>query len=126
MKNVDILPRFLKSPEACILCRYQTNCDVDEPSWTSRYVIPQHHAATFRFFEYRPEMEISYDLLRLRPGTFIPATHMLTLIVPRGTNADLASAAQVPWKLFGYEDLRDWFPCSETDPLESVHRNRYP
>jgi len=56
VRNVAALRRFLNAAESCILCRCKTNLEVEEPryqSW-SRYVAPQHHGATFRFFESRP------------------------------------------------------------------------
>jgi hypothetical protein len=126
MRDGVILGRFLNGEDSCILCRYKTNLEVDEPRYEpwSRYVVPQHHAATFRFFESRPS-KITYEQLENVPGTFIPATQKLTLIVPRGTTPDLASIAKVPWKLFGYEDLSDWNEVKGTDPLEKVQRNRY-
>lgn len=126
MRDVAALRRFLNAENPCILCRYKTNLDVDEPRYKpwSRFVVPQHHAATFRFFESRPS-KVTYEQLESVPGTFIPATHKLTLIVLRGIIPDLASIARVPWKLFGYEDLNDWNEVKVTDPLERVQRNRY-
>jgi hypothetical protein len=111
---------------SCILCRYKTNLDVVEPRYEpwSRYVVPQHHAATFRFFESRPAA-VTYEQLEGVPGTFIPATQKLTLIVPRGMSPDLEAIAEVPWELFGYDDLRVWSEVKGTDPLERVQRNRY-
>src|SRR5262249_29507723 len=126
MRDAAALGRFLIAEDSCILCRYKTNLEVDEPRYApwSRYVVPQHHAATFRFFESRPT-KITYDELEQVPGTFIPATQKLTLIVPRGITPDFAAIATVPWKLFGYDELHDWYEVSGTDPLEKVHRNRY-
>jgi hypothetical protein len=77
-----------------------------------------------RFFESRPSA-VTYEQLESVPGTFIPATHKLTLIVPRGKGPDLASIAKVPWNLFGYDDLSHWNEVKGTDPLETVQRNRY-
>jgi hypothetical protein len=116
----------LIAEESCILCRYKTNLDVEEPRYEpwSRYVVPQHHAATFRFFDSRPAA-VTYEQLEGVPGTFIPATQKLTLIVPRGRSADLAAIAEVPWKLFGYDDLNEWNEVKGADPLERVQRNRY-
>lgn len=126
MKDVDALRRFLSAEHSCILCRYKTNLDVYEPRYEprSRYVTPHHHAATFRFFESRPS-EVTYDALENVPGTFIPATQKLTLIIPRGMTADLASVAAVPWTLYRYDGLSEWGEVKGTDPLEWVQRNRY-
>ncbi len=126
MKDIVALQRFLIADEPCILCRYKTNFDVEEPRYEpwSRYVVPQHHAATFRFFESRPAAVI-YEQLEEVPGTFIPATQELTLITPRGMSPDLAAIADVPWKLFGYDDLSDWREVEGVDPLERVQRNQY-
>lgn len=126
VSDLDFLPRFLNAQEACILCRYKTNFDVDETRYVpSRYVIPHHHAATFRFFESRPA-GITYEQLWSVPGVFIPTTQKLTLIVPEGATADLASVAVVPWQLFGYEELSAWSKVNGMDPLHRVHRNSYP
>jgi hypothetical protein len=126
MRDVTAVGRFLNAEDPCILCRYITNLELEEPRYEpwSRYVVPQRYAATFRFFESRPS-RITYDQLENVPGTFIPATQKLTLIVPRGTTADLASISKVPWKLFGYHDISDWSEVDGTDSLERVQRNRY-
>jgi len=126
IRDAAALGRFLAAECSCILCRYRTNYEVEEPRYApwSRYVVPQYHAATFRFFECRPPA-LTYGKLEQVPGTFIPATQKLTLIVPRAMTPDLASIATVPWKLFGYDDLHDWYEVSGTDPLEKVHRNRH-
>ena len=126
MRNDVFLRRFLNSVEPCILCRYKTNFDVDSPRFKprSRYVQPHHHAATFRFFVSRPS-DVSYDELETAPGTFIPATQKLTLVLPDETPLDIPLIANVPWKLFRYDDLSDWKELHGTDPLETAKRNRY-
>ncbi len=125
LKDIAALGRFLNAEDPCILCRYKTNFDVEEPRYEprSRYVTPQHHAATFRFFEKRPS-ELTYDQIEDVPGTFIPATQTLSLIVPQQSTADWAPIANVPWTLFGYDTLSDLREIKGAIPLESVHRNR--
>lgn len=126
MRDVNALRCFLSAKNAYILCRYKTNFDVYEPRYKpwSRYVTPQHHAVTFRFFESRPS-KVTYEMLGHVPGTYIPATQKLSLIVPRAMTIDLASIAAVPWTLYGYDALDDWYKVDGTDPLSLVHRNRY-
>lgn len=127
MKDANALRGFLNAEDPCIFCGYKTNIDVDEPRYEprSRFVRPQYHAATFRFFERRPS-KIAYHQLETAPGTFVPATQNLTLIVPRGATVDSALiAAKVPWKLFAYENLSQLREVKGTDALELVQRNRY-
>jgi hypothetical protein len=123
LKNVSWLRHFLKATEPTILCRYKTNMDIEEPRYRSRYVTPQYHVATFRFFEQRPK-SLSYEALNGIPGTLIPATQKLTVIVPRAMEVDLPQVAVVPWRLYGYHDLYDWYEVSATDRLDAVQRNR--
>jgi len=125
MKDVDALRRFLTCTDACVLCRYKTNIDADEPHYEplSRYVVARYHAATFRFFNRRPS-KLTYEEVENTPGTYIPATQKLSLVVPRGKSAEMLSVAAVPWKLFGYDDLNDWHEVDGNDPLLLVHRDR--
>jgi hypothetical protein len=124
LKSLDKLRRFIHGEDPSILCRYQTNMDVDEPRyWRSRYATPNYHVATFRFFAKRPAGP-SYEDIKLIPGTLIPATQKLSLIVPPGMNVEMRAVAAVPWKLFGYEKLSDWHEVDATDRLGAVERNR--
>ncbi len=122
-KSVAWLRHFLRAKEASILCRYKTNMDVEEPRYRSKYVTPQYHVATFRFFEQRPK-SVSYEQLNRIPGTLIPPTQKLTIVVPRAMEVDLAQIAAVPWKLYGYHDLNDWYEVGATDRLDAVQRDR--
>lgn len=124
-RSWDQLSQFLNGQDPCILCRFQSNVEVLYPRYRSwnRYVVPQYHAATFRFFSVYPTV-LTYEEIQLIPGTFIPATQKLSLVVSPGTKVDLRSVATVPWKLFGYEKLEDWHQVAPTDGLWAVERNR--
>jgi hypothetical protein len=126
VRNREQLDIFLHGMEPCILCRYRTNMSVDEPRYRSgnSYVTAHYHSASFRFFTERPT-SLSYDEVTSIPGTFIPATHKLSLVVMPGTDVDMRAVAAVPWKLFGYEKLNDWHEVEATDSLEAVERNRW-
>src|SRR5262245_17249696 len=100
LSDVGQLRWFLAADDPCILCRYKTDLDVFEPRYTRRYVTPQHCAATFRFFDGKPA-QLSYEDIDRVPGTFIPATQKLSVVVPRGSRIEPLSLAAVPWKLFG-------------------------
>jgi len=123
LRSVAALRRFLRATEPSILCRYKTDLDVEDPRYQLRYVTPQYHVATFRFFE-QPPKSMSYDQLNGIPGTLIPATQKLTIVLPRAMEVDLARVAVVPWKLYGYHELNDWYEVSATDRLDAVHRDR--
>jgi hypothetical protein len=125
LKRRNELDAFLDGESPSILCRYRTNREVDEPRYHSgnRYVIPQYHAVTFRFFPKFPETA-SYDAVLCAPGTFIPATQKLLLITLPGSSPNTKSAAQVPWQLFGYQRLDQWYGVAPMDGLSSVTRNR--
>jgi len=125
-KKFDDLHCFLNGENPCVLCRYQTNVDVDEPRYDSgnRLRGPALSCATFRFFAERPTV-LSYEEVQRVPGTFIPTTQKLSLVCPTGIVVDLGAVAAVPWKLFGYEALADWHEVDPLDQLSTVKRNRY-
>lgn len=113
------LNRFLGGPEPTILCRFQGRLEMPDPQYEVRYVIPQRHAVTFRFFPAIP-IARSYETIEGAPGTLIPATrsHEISVVTPRGVKILLDILAQVPWKLFGHDSLEDWFPVRPADPLD--------
>lgn len=110
---------FLTGARPTILCRYDSKVDALEPRFRQRYVIPQYRAVTFRFFAAAPSP--SAASIRSAPGVFIPCTssHKLTVVTKRdGGELDLAKLANVPWMLFGYGGVKNWFELSPTDRLE--------
>lgn len=123
LKDVSALRAFLQAKSACILCRWKTNLEVAEPRYRQRYVTPHHHVATFRFFQKRPS-KVTYGSLEATPGTLIPTTQKLTLIVPRGMQINSQSGVTVPWKLFRYDELSEWHEVAAGDPLSDVQRDR--
>jgi len=76
------LRQFLAAEDPCILCRYKTDLPCIEPRYRWRYVTPQHHAATFRFFDGLPA-QLTYEEIDRIPGTFIPATQKISIVAPR-------------------------------------------
>ena len=123
-KDVSAIRGFLASRDACILCRYQTNLKASERHYHARYKTPHFHAATFRFFQ-RQLTEDTYCRLQEQPGTFIPTTQELTIIVARGSDAKLLEVANVSWKLLGDGGLDTWFDVDGSAPLLSVLRNNF-
>jgi len=119
LKNIRALREFLSSAESCILCRYKTDIEAEEVRYRRRYVIPQYHAATFRFFKQRPA-NVTYEEIERIPGTFIPKTHKMTLIVPSGAEQDPRLLSKVPWKLFGHTDLHCWHELDPEQGLEGA------
>jgi hypothetical protein len=123
LRDLGELRRFLAAEDPCILCRYQTDVDVYEPRFTRRYVTPRFYAASFRFFDGKPP-RLTYEEIEEIPGTRIPTTQKLSIVAPTGAKVDLVSLAEIPWKLFGYFALDDWYRADWRKGLGYVERNR--
>jgi len=113
---------FLTSAEATVLCRFTKKLPAWEPRYVRRYVTPQHHAVTLRFFAAFP-CDASFYVIEGAPGVFIPATQRLSLVCSSGVTValetELKRLSTVPWRLVGY-DRGCWFDVSAMDGLNRV------